>query len=183
LYWRRDDAGNWQRRVFDAWGAVQPRNAMVHVNWFEAEAYCNWAGRRLPTEAEWEFAASTSPGGGAKRYFPWGDDAPTPQQASLGMRQGDTVDVFDRSAGDSAWGIRQMIGNVWEWTTDNFEPYPGFSPDPYKEYSAPWFDTHKTLRGGAWPTRARLLRNTWRSFYTPDRRDVWAGFRTCALAS
>jgi iron(II)-dependent oxidoreductase len=99
------------------------------------------------------------------------------------MRQGDTVDVFDRSAGDSAWGIRQMIGNVWEWTTDNFEPYPGFSPDPYKEYSAPWFDTHKTLRGGAWPTRARLLRNTWRSFYTPDRRDVWAGFRTCALAS
>ena len=76
-----------------------------------------------------------------------------------------------------------MIGNVWEWTASDFVPYPGFVADPYREYSQPWFGTHKVLRGGAWMTRARLLRNTWRNFYQPDRRDVWAGFRTCALFS
>jgi iron(II)-dependent oxidoreductase len=83
------------------------------------------------------------------------------------------------AAGDSAFGCRQMIGNVWEWVADNFGPYPGFEVDPYREYSQPWFGTHKVLRGGAWTTQPRLLRNTWRNFYTPDRRDVWAGFRTC----
>ncbi len=89
------------------------------------------------------------------------------------------VDVGALSAGDGAFGCRQMIGNVWEWTASDFGPYPGFEIDPYREYSQPWFGTHKVLRGGAWPTQPRLLRNTWRNFYTPDRRDVWAGFRTC----
>jgi iron(II)-dependent oxidoreductase len=74
-----------------------------------------------------------------------------------------------------------MIGNVWEWTSSTFLPYPGFVVDPYKEYSEPWFGTRIVLRGGGWTTRSRLIRNTWRNFYTPDRRDVWAGFRTCAL--
>jgi iron(II)-dependent oxidoreductase len=73
-----------------------------------------------------------------------------------------------------------MIGNVWEWTASDFLPYPGFVADPYKAYSEPWFGTHKVLRGGCWTTRSLLIRNTWRNFYTPDRRDVWAGFRTCA---
>jgi iron(II)-dependent oxidoreductase len=73
-----------------------------------------------------------------------------------------------------------MIGNVWEWTASDFLPYPGFVPDPYREYSQPWFATHKVLRGGSFATPARLLRCTWRNFYTPDRRDPWAGFRTCA---
>jgi iron(II)-dependent oxidoreductase len=82
-------------------------------------------------------------------------------------------------AGDSAFGCRQMLGNVWEWTADDFQPYPGFAPDPYREYSQPWFGWHKILRGGCLATQPRLLRNTWRNFYTPDRRDVWAGFRTC----
>ena len=75
-----------------------------------------------------------------------------------------------------------MIGNVWEWTASDFLPYPGFVADAYRDYSAPWFGTHRVLRGGCWQTRSRLLRNTWRNFYTPDRRDVWAGFRTCARA-
>jgi iron(II)-dependent oxidoreductase len=91
------------------------------------------------------------------------------------------LDVGTLPAGDSAFGCRQMIGNVWEWTSSDFLPYPGFMVDPYQEYSAPWFGTRKVLRGGSWATRSRLLRNTWRNFYGPDRRDVWAGFRTCAL--
>jgi iron(II)-dependent oxidoreductase len=91
------------------------------------------------------------------------------------------VDLFE--AGDSPFGCRQMIGNVWEWTADDFKPYPGFVIDPYKEYSKPWFGTHKVLRGGCWATSSLLIRNTWRNFYTPDRRDVWAGFRTCAKAA
>ena len=73
-----------------------------------------------------------------------------------------------------------MLGNVWEWTSTAFGPYPGFIADPYKEYSEPWFSGHKVLRGGAWSTRGRLIRNTWRNFYPPDRRDVMCGFRTCA---
>src|SRR5438876_844371 len=143
------------------------------------------AGRRLPTELEWEVAAagessdSSKELAGVKRRFPWGDDSPRAEHANLGWRAMGTVDVGAMAAGDSAFGCRQMIGNVWEWTADDFAPYPGFEVDPYREYSEPWFGTHKALRGGAWPTQPRLLRNTWRNFYTPDRRDVWAGFRTC----
>jgi gamma-glutamyl hercynylcysteine S-oxide synthase len=83
--------------------------------------------------------------------------------------------------GDSAFGLRQIIGNTWEWCSDTFGPYPGFVRDPYKDYSEPWFGDHKVMRGGCWATRGRMLRNTWRNFATPDRRDIFAGFRTCAL--
>ncbi|HLW54122.1 MAG TPA: selenoneine synthase SenA [Candidatus Angelobacter sp.] len=183
LYWHREAAGRWLRRDFDRWLPLEPHRAVLHVNWWEAEAYCNWAGRRLPTEAEWEVAASSEPAGHGlaqtKRLFPWGDSFPSAGQANLGGASGGTVDVAALPAGDSAFGCRQLIGNVWEWVADNFEPYPGFEVDPYREYSQPWFGTHKVLRGGAWITQPRLLRNTWRNFYTPDRRDVWAGFRTC----
>ena len=155
---------------------------MIHVNWYEAEAWCRWAGRRLPTEAEWEFAAATSPAEpGRKRRYPWGDTAPDVNVANLFGGAGRCVAVGACAAGESAWGVRQMLGNVWEWTADWFAPYPGFQRDPYAEYSEPWFGTHKVLRGGCHATRAALIRNTWRNFYTPDRRDVFAGFRTCAL--
>ena len=185
VYWKPESAGRWLRRNFDHWVPLEPHRPVLHVNWWEAEAYCNWAGRRLPTELEWEVAASAAPKhferelGDAKRRFPWGDDSPGPQHANLGWRAMGAVDVNALPAGDSAFGCRQMIGNVWEWTASDFGPYPGFEVDPYREYSQPWFGTHKVLRGGAWPTQPRLLRNTWRNFYTPDRRDVWAGFRTC----
>jgi iron(II)-dependent oxidoreductase len=181
VYWRRE-AGGWQRRDFDRWVALEAHRPVIHVNWYEADAYCRWAGRRLPTEAEWEAAASLPAVGGRKRRFPWGEGEPAPARANLdGLALG-CVGVEARPAGDSACGCRQMIGNVWEWTADDFAPYPGFVPDPYKEYSAPWFATpHKVLRGGCWATRGRLLRNTWRNFYRPDRRDVFAGLRTCAL--
>ncbi len=183
LYWRREASGRWRRREFDRWLPLEPHRPVLHVNWWEAEAYCNWAGRRLPTEAEWEVAASAEPTddafAGTKRWFPWGDSPPNSQQANLGGGSGTTAEVAAFAAGDSAFGCRQMIGNVWEWVADDFGPYPGFEVDPYREYSQPWFATHKVLRGGAWTTQPRLLRNTWRNFYTPDRRDVWAGFRTC----
>jgi iron(II)-dependent oxidoreductase len=185
VYWRRTSPHGWERRHFDRWLPLEPHLPMINVNWYEADAYCRWAGRRLPTEAEWEAAASTAangpPLGSPMRRFPWGDEAPTTARANLDWRGGGCRDVGALPAGDSAVGCRQMIGNVWEWTSDDFLPYPGFVTDPYKEYSQPWFGTHKVLRGGCWATRARLLRNTWRNFYEPHRRDVWAGFRTCAL--
>ena len=184
VYWQAQAKGNWLRRDFDRWVSLEPNRPMLHVNWFEADAYCRWAGRRLPTEAEWELAASNTPGGGPsdhKRRFPWGDDPPTPAKASLDWQAMGTVDVDTLRDGDSAFGCRQMMGNVWEWTASDFVPYPGFVADPYKEYSEPWFGTRNVLRGGCWATRSRMLRNTWRNFYPPDRRDVWAGFRTCAV--
>lgn len=186
VYWRRESGGRWLQRVFDRWVPLGEHRPVLHVNWYEAEAYCKWAGRRLPTEAEWELAASAEPNSiptsiaERKRLFPWGDEPPTPERANLDWRAMGCLDVGALPAGDSAFGCRQMFGNVWEWTASDFQAYPGFVPDPYKEYSQPWFGTHKVLRGGCWTTRSRLIRNTWRNFYTPDRRDVWAGFRTCA---
>jgi len=176
VYWRREN-GSWERRDFDHWVPLEPNRAVVHVSWYEAEAYCRYRGRRLPTETEWEAVATDL---GARRRFPWGDAEPDPARANLESRSMGCVDVGAHALGDSRGGCRQMIGNVWEWTQSDFLPYPGFAADPYKEYSEPWFGTHKVLRGGCWATRGRLLRNTWRNFYTPDRRDVWAGFRTCA---
>jgi iron(II)-dependent oxidoreductase len=184
VYWERAPGGGWQRRQFDQWVPLEPHRPMLHVSWHEAQAYCCWAGRRLPSEVEWEMAAAAEPAGDGtwrKRRFPWGDIPPTPEHANLDWRAMGCVDVGRLPAGDSYFGCRQMLGNVWEWTNDTFGPYAGFVPDPYKEYSQPWFGTFKVLRGGAWTTRARLLRNTWRNFYTPNRRDVWAGFRTCAV--
>lgn len=184
VYWQRLDSGRWQRRVFDRYVPLDEDLPVVHVSWYEAEAFCNWARRRLPTEAEWEIAASADPaaeGVERRRYYAWGDEPPRAELANLDWRGGSVVEVGAHPAGESALGCRQMIGNVWEWTADDFLPYPGFSADPYKEYSQPWFGTHKVLRGGCWATSSLLIRNTWRNFYTPDRRDVWAGFRTCAL--
>ncbi|HEY9446947.1 MAG TPA: selenoneine synthase SenA [Burkholderiales bacterium] len=180
-YWRRS-SDTWQERVYDTYQPLQPHAPVMHVNWYEADAYCRWAGRRLPTEAEWEFAASTAPHDTArKRRYPWGDTPPTSAHANLYRGAPVRADVAAHAQGDSAWGCRQMLGNVWEWTADDFSPYPGFAPDPYKEYSAPWFGDHKVLRGGCHATRAALAHNRYRNFYTPDRRDVYAGFRTCAL--
>ncbi len=184
VYWRFRE-GTWLRQVFDELVLLEDHLPVLHVNWFEAYAYCRWGRRRLPTEVEWEMAASGQPNGdgasGHKRKYPWGDDPPTRERAHLDWRSMGCVDVRALPQGDSAFGCRQMIGNVWEWTASDFKPYPGFVAGPYKEYSGPWFDDHKVLRGGCWTTRSRLIHNTYRNFYKPDRRDVWAGFRTCRL--
>ena len=186
VYWQQLDNGRWQQRVYDRYVPLNENLPVVHVSWFEAEAFCNWAGRRLPTEAEWEVAAAGEPAANGialasrRRKYPWGDVSPAQQHANLDWRGGGLVEVAAHGAGDSAFGCRQMIGNIWEWTADDFLPYPGFSAGPYKEYSQPWFGTHKVLRGGCWATSSLLIHNGWRNFYTPDRRDIWAGFRTCA---
>ena len=186
-YWRREPGANWMRRRFDQWIPLEPSRPMIHANWYEATAFCRWAGRRLPTEAEWEAAAAGEPSGADRmiaprnHHYPWGAESPGVHTAHLDGWGQDTLAVGALPAGDSAFGCRQMIGNVWEWTSTTFLPYPGFVADPYKEYSEPWFRTRKVLRGGSWATRGRMLRNTWRNFFTPERRDVFAGFRTCAI--
>jgi iron(II)-dependent oxidoreductase len=174
LHWRREEDGSWSRRRYDRWVELEDHLPVHFVNAHEAEAWCRWAGRRLPTEVEWECAAGPA-------RFPWGDSPPTAAQAQLDLRSHEPCEVGAHPEGDSPHGLRQMTGNVWEWTATDFCPYPGFAPGPYREYSEPWFGNHRVLRGGAFATRSRLLRNTWRNFYTPDRRDVLAGFRTCPL--
>jgi len=179
-FWHKGSDGGWYREDFGQLVPLEPYLPVVHVNWYEANAYCNWAHRRLPTEAEWEMAANAGGGAIVKPSFPWGDEAPTPQRANLDWAAMGCVDVRALPAGDSAAGCRQMIGNVWEWTADTFNPYPGFVVDPYQEYSAPSFESKKVLRGGSWATRSLLIRNTWRNFYMPFRNNIYAGFRTCA---
>src|SRR5918994_3985982 len=134
IYWSRGNDG-WNHRRFDHVEPLPPHHPIIHVNWHEANAYCSWAGRRLPTEAEWELAASAeaSPGGSTitsrKRLYPWGDEPPTPHYANLDSRLLGPVDVAAFPKGDSAFGLRQMIGNTWEWCYDTFGPYPGFVRD------------------------------------------------------
>jgi iron(II)-dependent oxidoreductase len=184
VYWRRGPGG-FQRRDFDRWVPLEPHHPVSHVCWFEAKAYCRWAGRRLPTEAEWEAAAIGEPdrAGGLsqrKRRFPWGDEPADTGRANLDWRHMGTADVAAYPDGDSAFGCRQMIGNLWEWTDSTFGPYPGFEQDVYRDNSVPSFGSRKVLRGGAWATRCRFVRGTVRNYFTPDRRDVLAGFRTAA---
>lgn len=179
-YWS-GGAGQWRLRWFDRELPLPGDAPVMQVNWHEAEAWCRWAGRRLPGEAEWEVAAAEAPGGGARRPYPWGGTPPSAGRANLLGASGGPAAVGAFPEGDSAWGCRQLLGNVWEWTGSDFFAYPGFVVDPYRDYSAPWFASHKVLRGGSFASAPRLLRTSFRNFYTPDRRDLFAGFRTCSL--
>jgi iron(II)-dependent oxidoreductase len=173
-YWKREGSG-WLARRFDRWSPIDDHAPMVNVGLHEAQAYCRWAGRRLPTEAEWEYAARN--GGAADRY-PWGDEPRA--LAGLDLRHwGPFTPALEEAT--SRRGMRQMIGGVWEWTSSAFRPYPGFGADPYQDYSQPWFETHGVLRGGCFATRARLVHNRFRNFYVAERADAYAGFRTCAV--
>ena len=122
-----------------------------------------------------------------KRRYPRGGEAAdsadlvAPARANLDGRALGYIDVAAHPAGDSAFGCRQILGNVWEWCTDTFCPYPGFTADAYKEYSQTLFGHTRVLRGGAWTTRSRMVTGLYRNFFGPDRRDVFAGFRTCAI--
>jgi len=185
IYWKKDSDGKWYERMFDQWRSIALGHAVIHISWYEAQAYCKWANRRLPSEAEWEFAAACNPdeinkGHHEKDRYPGGNELHQ-IRSNLDCTHLGTKDVLDYADCESAYGCRQMFGNVWEWTASSFEPYSGFSPDWYSEYSRPLFSNTKVLRGGAWPSRSRMLRNTLRNYYGPDRNDVFAGFRTCAL--
>jgi iron(II)-dependent oxidoreductase len=187
VYWQPKRDGVWTWRRYKTVEELVPHAAVVFVNWFEADAWCRWARRRLPTEIEWEAAAIGEPTrdgsrlADRRRRWPWGDAVPGPARANLDFAFDGTIDVGALPDGDSAFGCRQMIGNVWEWTSSDFLPFNGFSADPYEDYSRPWFGTRKVLRGGCWATSARIARPGYRNFFTPDRSDVFAGFRSCAL--
>lgn len=177
-FWERDANGDWWWRRFGVMQPVQPDEPVCHVSYHEAQAYARWAGRRLPTEAEWEKAARFDPASGRSRRYPWGDDDPGPEHANLGQRHLGPAPVGSYPAGASPLGVRQLIGDVWEWTCSDFTGYPGFAPFPYREYSEVFFGSeYKVLRGGSFGTDAAACRGTFRNWDYPVRRQIFAGFR------
>ena len=176
VYWS-GGPGEWRRQQFGTWLDLEPDLPVSHVCWWEADAFCRWAGRRLPTEAEWELAAAGS--SVPRPIYPWGDAVPDSSRAVTDWAAFGSADVAACAAGDSPCGCRQMIGGVWEWTASDFTAYPNFERDAYFENSEQFFGSRKVLRGGSWATRGRLLRSTLRNYFPPDRRDITAGFRTC----
>ncbi|MYW46455.1 ergothioneine biosynthesis protein EgtB [Streptomyces sp. SID161] len=178
LFWRRE-GGQWLRRRFGITEPVPPDEPVLHVSWYEADAYARWAGRRLPTETEWEKAARFDPATGRSRRYPWGDTDPAPDQANLGQRHLGPAPAGSYPAGESPLGVRQLIGDVWEWTASDFLPYPGFRAFPYKEYSEVFFGPeYKVLRGGSFAVDAVACRGTFRNWDYPIRRQIFCGFRT-----
>ncbi|MEV5779789.1 ergothioneine biosynthesis protein EgtB [Streptomyces sp. NPDC052287] len=178
LFWRRE-GGQWLRRRFGVTELVPPDEPVLHVCWYEADAYARWAGRRLPTEAEWEKAARHDPATGRSTRYPWGDTDPTPEHANLGQRHLRPAPAGSYPAGESPLGVRQLIGDVWEWTSSDLQPYPGFAAFPYKEYSEVFFGPeHKILRGGSFAVDKVACRGTFRNWDYPIRRQIFSGFRT-----
>jgi iron(II)-dependent oxidoreductase len=183
LYWQPDGAGGWTRRMFGSVVPVAGDEPVVHVSWYEADAYARWAGRRLPTEAEWEKAARYDPVTGRSRRFPWGDSDPLPGHANLGQRHLRPAQAGAYPGGAAPSGARQLIGDVWEWTSSDFAPYPGFAPWPYREYSEVFFGPeYKVLRGGAFGVSPVVCRATFRNWDYPVRRQIFSGFRTARSA-
>jgi iron(II)-dependent oxidoreductase len=178
-FWQRD-GDRWLRNRFGVIEPIPPDEPVVHVSFHEAAAYAAWAGRRLPTEAEWEKAARLDPVSGRSRRFPWGDEEPGPEHANLGQRHLSPAPVGAYPAGASPLGVHQLIGDVWEWTSTDFAGYPGFAAFPYREYSEVFFGPqYKVLRGGSFGTDPVACRATFRNWDYPIRRQIFAGFR-CA---
>ncbi len=175
-YWSRDGDA-WQRRRLGRTEPLPMNEPVQHVCWYEADAYARWAGKRLPTEAEWEKAASWDPIAGRKRRLPWGDSG---EHANVGQRLLHPAPVGSYPDGASAYGVQQMIGDVWEWTSTDFHGHPGFRSFPYKEYSEVFFGSdYKVLKGGSWATHPVSARPTFRNWDYPIRRQIFAGLR-CA---
>jgi iron(II)-dependent oxidoreductase len=176
-FWERHD-GTWWTRSMDREMPVDPHRPVCHVCWYEAEAYCNWAGARLPTEHEWEAAASWDPASPTKRTYPWGEEPPTTFDANLDQLSFEPAQTGAYSGNVSPIGCYGMIGDVWEWTSSDFAPWPGYQTFPYPEYSEVFFGPdYKVLRGGSWATRPGAIRNTFRNWDYPIRRQIFSGFR------
>jgi len=159
--------------------AAMEYHPVCGVSWYEAEAYARWLGKRLPTEVEWEVAAR----GQAGSLYPWGEDPPEAKHCNHHHLVGQTTPVGTYPQGRSGWGCEDMLGNVWEWTATVFGGYDGFVPYPYLGYSQAYFDgRHRVLRGGSWATRRWALRSSFRNWYYPHVRQVFAGFRCAATA-
>ncbi|MCS0634696.1 ergothioneine biosynthesis protein EgtB [Streptomyces sp. LP05-1] len=183
LFWFRE-GGQWLRRRFGVVEPVPADEPVLHVSWYEADAYARWAGRRLPTEEEWEKAARYDPATGRSLRYPWGDEDPAEEHANLGQRHLRPAAAGSYPAGSSPLGVRQLIGDVWEWTASDFLPYPGFTAFPYKEYSEVFFGPgHKVLRGGSFAVDPVACRGTFRNWDLPVRRQIFAGFRTARDAT
>ena len=179
LYWELHD-GEWLIRDFDGLRSVSERmdEPVCHVSFFEASAFAKWLGKRLPTEAEWEKAACYD-ARGSKQDFPWGEESPNLKHANL--FENDHWSVSPRGAyrdGANAFGCHQLIGDVWEWTTSDYVPYPGFKSE-FDEYNDKWFVNQKVLRGGSFATPQLHIRSTYRNFFHTHERWMTSGFR-CA---
>jgi iron(II)-dependent oxidoreductase len=188
LYWsvannENGDDGTtirWRVRELFETSTLQLNHPVTGVSWHEAESFARFTGKRLPTEAEWEKAASWNPATLTKNRFSWGNKLPAPKRANFGNLYWGTTPVDAFPEGQSAYGCFDMTGNVWEWTATVFNGYKGFAAFPYPEYSELWFDTdHRVLKGGSWATRSPLLRTSFRNFWRPRFRIAFAGFR-CA---
>jgi iron(II)-dependent oxidoreductase len=178
--WTQGSDGTLWERAFGRLVPLALDQPVIHVCWYEADAYARWAGKRLPTEAEWEKAAAWDLETGTARRYPWGGSAPTPELANLDQRTFSPAAVGAYPGGVSYFGCHQLLGDVWEWTASDFEPYPGFVAFPYPEYSELFFGRgFKVLRGGSWATQPIVARNTFRNWDLPQRRQIFAGFR-CA---
>ena len=174
LFWDADGS----RRRFGIVEEVPPDEPVQHVCFYEAEAYAAWAGARLPTEQEWEKAAVWDPTTGRRRRRPWGDSEWTPALANLGGEALRPAPVGAYEAGASAYGCEQMMGDVWEWTSSGFEPWPGFEPMLYADYSAPFFGgDYRVLRGGSWAVGPDAVRPSFRNWDLPVRRQIFCGLR------
>jgi iron(II)-dependent oxidoreductase len=174
--WTADHAAEWRLGTLEP---LDPDRPVVHISWFEADAFARAHGARLPTELEWEKAATWDQAQMSALPFPWGSDPPVPGvHANVDQRGGGPAPVGAHPAGASPYGCLGMIGDVWEWTAGDFDGYAGFAPYPYREYSEVFFgDQYKVLRGGSWATRARVASPTFRNWDFPQRRQIFAGLR------
>ena len=179
LGWERDGVKSWTRRRLGNLESLPAEEPVQHVSWYEADACARWLGKRLPTETEWEIAASWDPPRQQATEYPWGDVF-EPDRANVGRKSLGPATVGSLPSGASALGCHHMAGDVWEWTASDFLAYPNFEAFPYEEYSEVFFGPdHKVLRGGSWATSPAIARTSFRNWDYPIRRQLFVGFR-CA---